>query len=214
MLEAACVLVGALAFPSITVFNGYVLWRLIRHQESWLAIVVACYAIWYVLDWHSPEDASGPSRQLGNVLRWFTRHRLWRPAAAYFPVRLHITDETILKPRSKHILCYHPHGIIAFGANMSFGFYCDPQLAHAECRLGTIGLNMKMPLWRELMLASGMIMASYCSLERFLQTAREEPTLLAIVVGGARESLDAYPGRMDLTLKCRQGVFRIALRTG
>jgi hypothetical protein len=38
--------------------------------------------------------------------------------------------------------------------------------------------------------------------------------VVAIVPGGAEESLDAHPGNYDLTLKSRKGFVRLALKTG
>ena len=35
-----------------------------------------------------------------------------------------------------------------------------------------------------------------------------------IVIGGAAESLEAYPGNATLTLKNRKGFIKMALRTG
>ena len=37
---------------------------------------------------------------------------------------------------------------------------------------------------------------------------------ICLVLGGAKEALDAHPGTADLTLKNRKGFVKIALRTG
>jgi len=82
----------------------------------------------------------------------------------------------------------------------------------------TLDSNFRIPLYREYALRMGMASVSRESCEALL--TRGGPNgegmgrAITIVVGGARESLDARPGTFRLVLKRRKGFVKIAVRTG
>jgi 2-acylglycerol O-acyltransferase 2 len=109
---------------------------------------------------------------------------------------------------------YHPHGILAYGAVITFGTEANGFSHHfpgIETNLLTLQSNFKMPLHRDYLLALGMCSVSKSSCKHILQNTGRS---IAIVVGGATESLFAYPGELDLTLKKRFGFVKIAVETG
>ncbi|PIC41535.1 hypothetical protein B9Z55_008920 [Caenorhabditis nigoni] len=79
--------------------------------------------------------------------------------------------------------------------------------------LCTLGLNFKIPIRREILLLFGCIDCSKESMEYALNS-KNQGRALVLVVGGAAESLDAHPGKHELTLMSRKGFVREALLTG
>ncbi|OBT49740.1 hypothetical protein VE04_10102 [Pseudogymnoascus sp. 24MN13] len=121
--------------------------------------------------------------------------KLWSLFAGYFPARLHRTVE--LSPTRKYIFGYHPHGIISHGA---------------------FAANFRIPFYREYILALGLASVSRQSCENLLSrggvNGEGMGRAITIVVGGARESLDARPGTLRLVLRRRNRLVKMALRTG
>ena len=72
--------------------------------------------------------------------------------------------------------------------------------------------NFKMPFYRDLIMSLGIASVSKQSCKNIL--SRGAGTAIAIVVGGATESLSAHPGTADLTLRRRFGFIKIAMREG
>lgn len=77
-------------------------------------------------------------------------------------------------------------------------------------RFLTVTFNFLVPVWREILLGMGFISASRESAIACLKKGLS----VAVVVGGALESLDAKPGTADLTLARRKGFVRLALEQG
>ncbi|KAI0840684.1 diacylglycerol acyltransferase-domain-containing protein [Hypoxylon sp. FL0890] len=150
---------------------------------------------------------------------WFRRSYMWRLFANYFPAKLHKTHN--LPPTRKYIFGYHPHGIISHGAWAAFatealGF--SEKFPGITNSLLTLDSNFRIPLYREYILAAGVRSVSKESIVNIL--TRGGPNgegmgrAVTIVIGGARESLEAQPGTMRLILKERKGFVKIAVRTG
>ncbi|KAL5345535.1 diacylglycerol O-acyltransferase 1 [Pseudogymnoascus australis] len=145
--------------------------------------------------------------------------KLWSLFAGYFPARLHRTAE--LSPTRKYIFGYHPHGIISHGA---FAAFATEALGFAQLFPGitnsllTLDSNFRIPFYREYILALGLASVSRQSCENLLSkggvNGEGMGRAITIVVGGARESLDARPGTMRLVLARRYGFVKMALRTG
>lgn len=164
----------------------------------------------------SGAAADGQLRFRSERLR---RHRMWRVFAEYFPATLHKTED--LPATRKYILGYHPHGIISHGA---FAAFATEALGFADKFPGitnsllTLDSNFRIPLYRDYILAMGLRSVSKESIGNIL--TRGGPNgegmgrAVTIVVGGARESLEAQPGRMRLILKERKGFIKLAVRTG
>ncbi|KAI8338952.1 diacylglycerol acyltransferase type 2A [Chlamydoabsidia padenii] len=168
--------------------------------------LLAAYVIWMVKD-------QAPVRG-GRRLEWVRRLPIWKYFAAYFPVT--IVKETDLDPSKNYLFGYHPHGILAYGAVITFGTEGNGFSQHfpgIETNLLTLDSNFKMPLHRDYLLSLGMCSVSKRSCKHILQNTGPGRSI-AIVVGGATESLHAYPGVVDLTLKKRFGFVKIAVETG
>ena len=144
---------------------------------------------------------------------------VWNLFASYFPARLHKTAN--LPPARKYIFGYHPHGIISHGAWAAFA---TEAVGFSELFPGitntllTLDSNFRIPFYRDYILAMGLGSVSKESITNTLtKGGRNREGMgraVTIVVGGARESLEARPGNMSLVLKDRKGFIRMAIRTG
>lgn len=144
---------------------------------------------------------------------------LWKLFARYFPMKLHKTHD--LPPNRKYILGYHPHGIISHGAWCAFA---TNALGFAEKFPGitnsllTLDSNFRLPFYRDWILAMGIQSVSKGSIRNTLSQGGlnndGQGRAVTIVIGGARESLEAQPGTLRLILKGRKGFVKMALRTG
>jgi len=163
------------------------------------------------------------SRSTDGTLRgrseWFRRCAMWRHFADYFPVRLYKTHE--LLPTRKYILGYHPHGIISHGAVAALateGAGWSEKFPGITNSLCTLDVNFRIPLLRDYALAMGLQSVSGESIHNILTkgglNGEGMGRSVTIVLGGARESLEAKPGRMNLCLSQRKGFIRQAIRTG
>lgn len=145
--------------------------------------------------------------------------KVWSLFASYFPARLHRT--TTLPATRKYIFGYHPHGIISHGAFAAFG---TEALGFKELYPGitntllTLDANFRLPFYRDYILALGIASVSKESIENILSQGGADGEgmgrAVTIVVGGARESLDAQPKTLRLVLKSRKGFIKIAIRSG
>ena len=144
---------------------------------------------------------------------WLRRSQFYRHVADYFPCSLERTVE--LDPKKTYIFGYHPHGIIGFGAQLCFGTdacgfsSCFPGIS---CSLLTLSVNFRIPFFAQLLGALGICDASKQTILNVLGKGAGHSVCL--VLGGAKESLDARPGNYELTLKNRKGFVKMALRTG
>ncbi|KAM0274910.1 hypothetical protein ACHAQH_007762 [Verticillium albo-atrum] len=144
---------------------------------------------------------------------------VWRLFAGYYPAELHKTYE--LPPTRKYIFGYHPHGIISHGAWAAFatnalGF--REKFPGITNTLLTLDSNFRIPFYRDWILAMGIRSVSKESIWNTL--TRGGPNNegmgrgVTIVIGGARESLEAQPGNLRLIIQGRKGFIKMALRTG
>ncbi|ORY66304.1 diacylglycerol acyltransferase [Pseudomassariella vexata] len=150
---------------------------------------------------------------------WFRSSYVWDLFAGYFPAKLHKTHD--LPPTRKYIFGYHPHGIISHGAWAAFA---TEALGFAEKFPGitnsllTLDSNFRIPFYRDYILGMGVRSVSKESIVNILTRggANNEGMgrAVTIVVGGARESLEAQPGQMRLILKERKGFIKLAVRCG
>ncbi|EXJ79278.1 hypothetical protein A1O3_08780 [Capronia epimyces CBS 606.96] len=150
---------------------------------------------------------------------WLRRSKLWSAFASYFPARLYRTVE--LEPTRKYIFGYHPHGIVSHGA---FAAFATEALGFADLYPGitntllTLDANFRVPIYRDYALAMGVASVSRESIENILSKGGHNGEgmgrAVTIVIGGARESLDARPGSLRLVLKSRKGFVKLAIRQG
>ncbi|KAK0733862.1 diacylglycerol acyltransferase-domain-containing protein [Lasiosphaeria miniovina] len=149
----------------------------------------------------------------------FRRLPVWRFFGDYYPAKLHKTHE--LPATRKYIFGYHPHGIISHGA---FAAFATEALGFADKFPGitnsllTLDSNFRIPLYRDYILNLGIQSVSKESITNILTRggANNEGMgrAVTIVVGGARESLEAQPGTLRLVLAERKGFVKMAIRTG
>lgn len=145
--------------------------------------------------------------------------KIWSLFASYFPARLHRSAE--LPSTRKYVFGYHPHGIISHGA---FAAFATEALGFSKLFPGitntllTLDNNFRIPLHRDYALAMGLASVSRESCENILSRGGSNKEgmgrAITIVVGGARESLDARPHSLRLVLKRRKGFIKLAIRTG
>jgi 2-acylglycerol O-acyltransferase 2 len=165
---------------------------------------------------YSDEATSGTLARRSNRFR---RSKIWSLFASYYPARLHRTAE--LEPTRKYIFGYHPHGIISHGA---FAAFATEALGFSELYPGitntllTLDSNFRLPFYRDYALALGLASVSRESIENLLSKGGINGAgmgrAVTIVVGGARESLDARPNTLRLVLNSRKGFVKLAIRTG
>jgi hypothetical protein len=163
------------------------------------------------------EDATdGTLRRRSQFVRG---SKFWSGFASYFPARLHRTVP--LESTRKYIFGYHPHGIISHGA---FAAFATEALGFSELYPGitntllTLDANFRVPFYRDYALAMGLASVSRESIENLLSKGGHNGAgmgrAVTIVIGGARESLDAQPHSLRLVLKSRKGFVKLAIRTG
>ncbi|KAI9899573.1 hypothetical protein N3K66_006034 [Trichothecium roseum] len=168
---------------------------------------------------HLSTSTAATNGKLAYRSEWLRSLPLWKLFAGYFPMKLHKTHD--LDPKRKYILGYHPHGIISHGAWCSFA---TNALGFAEKFPGitnsllTLDSNFRMPFYRDWILAMGIRSVSKESITNILSKGGPENDgqgrAVTIVIGGARESLEARPGTLRLILQGRKGFIKMALRTG
>ncbi|KAK7741954.1 diacylglycerol O-acyltransferase 1 [Diatrype stigma] len=150
---------------------------------------------------------------------WFRKNYFWHLFAEYFPAKLHKTCD--LPPTRKYIFGYHPHGIISHGAWAAFatdalGF--SEKFPGITNSLLTLDSNFRVPIYRDYILSMGVRSVSKESIINILTKGGDNGEGMGrgvtVVVGGARESLEAQPGHLRLILRERKGFIKIAVRTG
>ncbi|CAO3686122.1 unnamed protein product [Umbelopsis vinacea] len=171
----------------------------------WFPIII--YLTWILVWDKAPENGGRP-------IAWVRNLTVWKLFASYFPAK--IIKEGDLDPSKNYIFGYHPHGIISMGSFCTFatnatGF--DDLFPGIKPSLLTLTSNFNIPFYRDYMMACGLCSVSRTSCQNIL-TKGGPGRAIAIVVGGASESLSARPGVMDLVLKRRFGFIKIAVQTG
>jgi len=171
------------------------------------------YTLWIFVDTYVLKT---PARG-GRKWAWIRELRWWNLFKDYFPVRLHKTAN--LDPTKNYIFGYHPHGIIGIGAFCNF----LTESTHFKSLFPGISLNLLglklvslLPISRDLLLLAGACDVSRESCDHILQEGQRQGggRAIMIVVGGAKEALDAHPDKMELTLRSRKGFVKVALQNG
>lgn len=171
----------------------------------WPALFV--YFVWMLVD---PAPENGHPRRIEAIRKL----KMWFWYNEYFPLRLHKTHD--LDPSRKYIFGYHPHGIISLGA---MGAIASPAAGWEDLFPGihvtllTLASNFTIPFYRDWAMAIGLASVSRRSCQNLLRR-RGPGRAIAIVVGGAQESLLSRPNENSLVLRKRLGMFKIALREG
>jgi len=198
------------------------------HSMS-IVVLVSCF--WFTcanpLTWpvlvpyliHLSFSNAAMDGKLSYRSEWLRSLPLWKLFAGYFPAKLHKTFD--LPPNRKYIFGYHPHGIISHGAWCAFatnalGF--SEKFPGITNSLLTLDSNFRLPFYRDWILAMGIRSVSKESIRNTLSKGGVnndgQGRAVTIVIGGARESLQAQPGTLRLILKGRKGFVKMALRSG
>ncbi|NXB43652.1 MOGT2 acyltransferase, partial [Leucopsar rothschildi] len=121
-----------------------------------------------------------------------------------------------LDPRQNYLVGFHPHGVLAAGAFLNF---CTEASGFSKIfpgitpHLMMLSLWFRIPFFRDYLMSGGLVPSDKESASYVLQKP-EGGNLLAIIVGGAQEALDARPGSFTLLLKNRKGFVRLAIQNG
>ncbi|KND03876.1 uncharacterized protein SPPG_01328 [Spizellomyces punctatus DAOM BR117] len=197
--QTASVLMWILSIPTLIVIFFYLLFT--PQYTPW----VLAYLVFLALD---PTPETGSRR-----IMLFRKLPFWRWIKDYFPIGLVKTVD--LDPSKNYLFGYHPHGIIGIGAWTNFATEASDfagKFPGINLRLMTLQTNFHLPLWREVLLCLGISSVSRRSCDNILNKGPGHSCM--IVVGGATESLAAFPYTADLTIKKRLGFIKVALRNG
>ncbi|NXT64740.1 DGAT2 acyltransferase, partial [Chaetops frenatus] len=172
-----------------------------------LWLIPVFYLAWIIFDWDTPEKGG---RRLPCLRRW----TVWKHFRDYFPVKLVKTHD--LSPSHNYIIGSHPHGILCVGAFCNFitgstGF--EELFPGIRSFLTTLAGNFRLPVFREYLMSGGLFPVTRRAIG-YLLSQKGTGNAVAIVIGGAAESLSCRPGVTTLILKNRKGFVRMALRHG
>ncbi|NXS74576.1 MOGT2 acyltransferase, partial [Pandion haliaetus] len=170
-------------------------------------LVSALYAAWWFIDREKPSKGGRRLHSIRNSI-------VWRYMRDYFPITLVKTAE--LDPRQNYLMGFHPHGVLAAGAFLNFcteasGF--STLFPGITPHLMMLSLWFRIPFFRDYLMSGGLVSSDKESASYVLQKP-EGGNMLAIIVGGAQEALDARPGSCTLLLKNRKGFVRLAIEHG
>lgn len=199
--QAAVVFFFLILAPLVSVAFSFTLFLLIFPLTT---LPTLAYLIYIYFD-----DAPDTGKRVAFLRYW----KIWTYFVEYFPIRLVKTEN--LDPSEKYLFCYHPHGIISFGA---FGNFATDATGFSRLfpgislRLATLSLNFTVPFLREYLLSMGVCSCSRKACSQVLQ--RGPGSSLMIVIGGADESLLAEPGTYRLNVNGRKGFVRVAIDNG
>jgi len=179
---------------------------LLIRSSGYVLYVFLLYVAWMFLGQKFHKNGGHPQG-------WFRGMIWWKWFADYFPISLHKT--VTLDPSANYIFGYHPHGIISVGAFCNFatdatGF--KDLFPGIILRLLTLRSNFRIPFFGIYLTFLGICDASPESCHAILKKGPGHSLML--VLGGAKESLDAHPGKFDLTLRDRKGFVKIGLQNG
>jgi len=199
--QTAAVLGWLLIQPTCIILSFFLL-----RSTGFLFYLFLIYVIWMIFG--QTFNKTG-----GHAQMWFKRLPFWEWFRDYFPISLLKTVD--LDPNKNYIFGYHPHGIIGLGAFCNFatdatGF--SQLFPGINLRLLTLATNFRIPLFGLYLTALGVCDASAESCGSILTKGPGHSLML--VLGGAKESLDAHPGMYKLTLKDRKGFVKIGLQYG
>lgn len=198
---AACAWFVTLGFgPTLCIlFMAYVI---LYTRYSILAILYIMW-IWYDRD---------ISIKGGRRSEWARRWIWWEYFRDYFPLRLEKTVD--LDPTNTYMLCVFPHGVLSTGAFTSFATEANKfskLFPGLRPYLVTLSGHFIIPFIRELSLALG---GCPSSVEGMSYVLSRPGNAVALVVGGASESLECRPGTYRIILKRRKGFVKLALMHG
>jgi len=181
-----------------------------RYWTGWKFYLYILYLCWKLMYQTFHKDGGLPIPWLRNAI-------IWRWFCDFFPIRLHKLYDLDDSGETSYLFGYHPHGIIGMGAVSTFamsgasGFH--KLFPGVDVRLLTLRINFFIPFFDLLITFMGICDASRESCTAILGD-QEERKSLCLVLGGAKESLEANPGAVKLFLQKRKGFVKVALENG
>ncbi len=120
------------------------------------------YALWFYLDFNTPERG-------GREARWIRTLKIWKYFADYFPV--HLIKTCDLDPSRNYFFCVSPHGILSLGIFANFsteatGF--SEKFPGLTPHLLTLKIQFSTPVHREALMIHGVCAASEKSIKYIL----------------------------------------------
>ncbi|XP_077987975.1 2-acylglycerol O-acyltransferase 1-like [Glandiceps talaboti] len=183
-----------------TAFTLYLLFS----SYYWLALL---YLLWLAIDWKTPSRG-------GRRAEWFRHWVMWKYFADYFPATLHKTCD--LDPNFNYVLAFHPHGILATGSYIHFGTEgsgFSKIFPGIKAYLLIMKIMVNLPIVHDYYMLPGCCDVSKESIHYLLEE-NGKGNACVIVVGGAKEALEAKPGKCTVLLKNRKGFCKVALKHG
>lgn len=125
-----------------------------------------------------------------------------------------IDKSEVEKVNGPMIYCCHPHGIFGLSTLINFAIGSDYEgitaLLPSSCPIHvlTLRLSFLIPFWRDLLVGFGLGPVDKNSCRQVLKEAGHG---IAVVVGGAREALYSHPGRYEIILEERKGIFKLSV---
>jgi len=180
---------------------------LLLFSKYWLFIAI--YLTHYFLDADKPENGGRP-------IAWVRNNAFWRYARDYFPIITIKDEDCNMKPNENYLIGFHPHGVLSLSSILSFAAnQCDFQelFPGMDSYMCALPVWFQVPFFREFLMAGGLIPSSRKGIKYQLQRP-DGGNVVALIVGGAPESLMARPGDVRLFLKKRYGFIKIALQEG
>jgi 2-acylglycerol O-acyltransferase 2 len=185
-----------------------IIYVLFYTKYYWFSIV---YMIWYLADMTRCHRG-------GRGFQFARKWTIWKYFCNYFPLKLIKTAD--LDGNKNYLFGVHPHGVMAYSAFGNFGTEgsgFSKLFPNLKPHLLVLKEQFFAPFQREFVMMSGACAASEQGLKYILNNkgqCKQKGQMCALLVGGAAESLNAFPGKYKLVLKNRKGFIRIALETG
>lgn len=161
------------------------------------------YMVYLYLDWDTPNKGGRP---IFSIRNW----TIWRGLRDYFPFHMHKTVD--LDPHRNYMLVCHPHGVLCPGTFIAMTSICGgitelfPGFNHF---LTMLPFWFRIPIHRDYLMAGGLVSSSKRSLS-YLFSNKKGGNLVAVLPGGAPESLDARPGDIKIIVRQRMGFIKMA----
>lgn len=200
-LQTLAALVATLTFFFGGISGLITLLFLLHTKYYWVSF---SYLAWLCYDYRT-------SSQGGRRFEWIRRLKMHTYLRDFFPIRL--MKSVDLNPNYSYIVGYHPHGVMGIGtANFSTEANDISRVfSGITFHVLTLKLLHFLPFYREYISALG---ACDVSKESISYIFRKKGTAVVILIGGAKESLDANPDRTSIVLKGRKGFVKLALKHG
>jgi hypothetical protein len=189
-------------------FLVLLVWPLTAFLPIWLWFIGVCaYAYVSYLD---------GAERCGRASDFWQRGIVARVILGYFRADYRAEGGDVkFSADQKYIFGVHPHGVLpvcTMAALMSPDSRLSKALLNGVVRMRALVASFCffLPLYREMLVGTGIVDASRYNARRVL----DEGLSLALVPGGATESLYARPGVHCAYIKRRKGFIKLALETG